>query len=65
MPTQQQKLSVSKDQLLFYVITTSTNSSIEHNGEGVVEEVLERGRGGVRVEGKLLQNKREMPVSPS
>ena len=55
MPTQQQEVSVSKDQLFLNVSTTSTNRSIAHNGKGVVEEVLEGGGGGeVHVEGKLL-----------
>lgn len=47
-------MSVSKDQRFFYVFTTSANSSIAHNGKGVVEEVREGGGGEVRVEGRLL-----------
>lgn len=47
------------------VFTTSTNSLIAHNGKRVVEKVLEEEGGGeVHVEGKLLQNKKEVAVPP-
>lgn len=47
------------------VFTTSTNSSIAHHGEGVVEALEGGGEGEGHVEGKLLYNKREIPASPT